>query len=216
MNTRHPSWIKHDSILCNVTQNHCHWSQTDCLAPKMHLDVVSLDDVQADTNHTHWNIANGPSHFPQRSSWESPTRSTTSRLDATTLHNVKADINKSDRNIAKGPSHHPQGRKPVAWEPKMHLDAITLDDVKADTKQSDKNIANQLPGNPKCTLTPSLTEVKEDTNQSDSNMTKRPSHFAWRSSWESPARSQTSCQETQNAPWRRHSWCRQGRHQPKR
>lgn len=107
--------------------------------------------------------------------------------------------------MAKSPSHHPQGRKPVAWESKMHLDVITLDDVKADTKQSDKNIANQLlyiwqrdhhtslgdpHGNrpqgrkpvarkPKMHLDAiTLDVVKADTNQRDNNVAKRPSHFA--------------------------------------
>lgn len=64
MNTRHLSWIKHDSVPWNVTHNHCDRSGNDCLAPKMHLDVVSLDDVKADTNHTDRNIANSQSHFP--------------------------------------------------------------------------------------------------------------------------------------------------------
>ena len=93
--------------------------------------------------------------------------------------------------------NNPQGPKPVAWEPKMHLDAITINVVSADTNQSDKKyrkdtitlclailmgiirkVANQLPGNQKCTLMPSLLMWSRQTPTKPIKISQSPSHFA--------------------------------------
>ena len=107
----------------------------------MRLDVVSLDDVRADTNSTDRNIAKSPSHFAYFAILVGVTRKVANHLPG----NPKCTMMSSPLITSRQTSNK-------SIEIYQQLITLRLAILVGVTRQ----VANQLPRNRKFTLTPSL------------------------------------------------------------